>query len=141
MSAVSVRRRNRRAVSPNDSYNWPDTFITSMELVTGTVTELQVEFNYPMMTEPHVGSIAFWNFRYWDTSANTTVLTPFVELVVLSETRQAWLLSTALSLSAPWQAEMPLDWDNFRPRNGGRVRGYDPQPATVFSVLNLPKWP
>lgn len=141
MGVPSVRRRNRRAVGVAAGFNWPDTYIVSMSLVTGLVTEVQLEFSMPMLTQPLIGSQPFWNFRYWDTSANTTVITPFVELVVLSPTQQAWLLSTALSLAAPWQVEIPLAWDNFRPTNGGRVRGYDPGLGGAASVLNLPVWP
>ena len=141
MGVPAVRRRNRRSVGTNEAYNWPDTWIVEMTLATGLVTEVQVEFSYPMVTQPVATSQPFWNFRYWDTSANTTVVTPFVELVVLSQTRQAWLLSSAVSPPGPWQVDIPLAWSNFLPQNGGRVRGYDPQMGTADSVLKLPVWP
>ena len=140
MGAISVRRRNRRAVGLDASYNWPDCWVIGVQLQTNLTTEAVVEFSQPMVSTPFVGAVPYWNMRYWDTSGNTTVVVPFQELQIVSATQQIWISSAAFSVFAPYSLDLPVEWDNFRPVGGGRVRGYapafGPSQAVTFTV-----WP
>lgn len=140
MGAISVRRRNRRAVGPAAAFNWPDCWVTVVDIQQGMTTGIVLTFSQPMVTTPHTGNIPYWNFRYWDTSANTTVIVPFDTLEVASPTQQLWSMGITVTPFGPYSVGLPIEWDNFRPVNGGRVRGYapafGPSQSVTFSV-----WP